>query len=580
MSKSLEEPTTDPIEQKIAIQMVTFSVIIIVIILTLVSFIRIYSNKKERILKDMHTEATLLETVITDHLNYSRYFINMIGRNIQSNPHDLKYIHHVLKDHFTSQDFNLLFGWRKYSWINNDFLEVVTSTNGIIEKPKYAGFVKDILGNTKINSTDWKNKIVFYTSHNRNKGNSLKIINSIAGHNSQKYIGSVVLSYDINTMIRSLNIRKSNKSTNFVILSPELKVIAQSKPSIKNVINNHEKLDTHLNSVLKTLNTRANNINDLSYLDMLNGVNYFITPLKGLPFIIIVNIDNNVIKKDIIDSVAKKFIEVCVFAFSCLFIVISIYKRETFLRSKAEKATIVANSATKAKTNFLAFTAHEIRSPLGFILTGSEIMTKELMGKLPDTYKQYVSGIHNNATLILDFITDILDENQIIEGKFKIINTLCNITDIVNEAIQNNEARYNKRTINIIANIERNLPLLICDKRRLIQVMSNLISNSIKYSKDNTTIQITGKFTRDELEIKVIDQGIGMGEKELPIALSTYGTVHSADYNSSGSYGLGLPIVKMLLDAHDARISIESTKGSGTTITIMFPKYKLIYNAN
>ena len=355
MSKSLEEPITDPIEQKVAIQMVTFSVIIIVVILTLVSFIRIYSNKKERILKDMRTEATLLETVITDHLNYSRYFINMIGRNIQSNPQDLNYVHHVLKDHFTSQDFNLLFGWRKYSWINNDFLEVVTSTKGIFETPKYAGFVKDILGNTQINSTDWKNKIVFCTNRNSNKGNSLKIINNIADNNSQEYIGSVVLSYDINTMIRNLNIRKTNKSTNFVILSPELKVIAQSKPSIKNVINSCKELDTHLNNVL---NTRANNINDLSYLDMVNGINYFITPLKELPFIIIVNIDNDVIKKDIIDSIAKKFIEVCVFAFSCLFIITSIYKRETFLRAKAEKATTVANNATKAKTAFLAFTAH------------------------------------------------------------------------------------------------------------------------------------------------------------------------------------------------------------------------------
>ena len=202
------------------------------------------------------------------------------------------------------------------------------------------------------------------------------------------------------------------------------------------------------------------------------------------------------------------------------------------------------------------------------------------MGKLPDKYKQYVDGIHNNAALILDFITDILDENQVIEGKFKIINTICNITDIVHEAIKNSEARYNKRTINIIANMEKNLPLLICDKRRLTQVMSNLISNSIKYSKDDTTIKITGKFTRDKLKIKVIDQGIGMSKKELPIALSTYGTVYGADYNSPGSYGLGLPIVKMLLDAHDARISIECTKGKGTTITIMFPKYKLIYKTN
>ncbi len=91
---------------------------------------------------------------------------------------------------------------------------------------------------------------------------------------------------------------------------------------------------------------------------------------------------------------------------------------------------------------------------------------------------------------------------------------------------------------------------------------------------------MTGKFTQDSLEMKIIDQGIGMNEEDIPIALSTYGTVHNMDYNSQSSYGLGLPIVKMLLDAHDATISIKSKKGKGTTITLRFPKYKLIQNAD
>ena len=579
MYESEDKPIIDPVEQKVAIQMITFSVIIIVIILTLVSFIRIYSSKKERILKDMQTEAILLETVITDHLNYSRYFVNMIGRNIQINPSNLEYIHHILKDHFTSQDFNLLFGWRKFSWIDNNFYEIVTSTQGVLEIPRYAEFIQETLGIKLINNTDWKNKISFYTSSKTSKEHSLKIIDTIADSRSNKYIGSVVLSYDINTMIRSLNLRKTNRSINFVILDPALKVVAQSKPSIENLINDEE-LDINLINVLKTLKANANNAQNLSCLDMVNGVNYFITPLKGLPFIIIVNIDNYIIKQDIIESIAKKFIEVCIFAFLCLFIIISIYKRETFLRTKAEKATAIANNATKAKTDFLAFTAHEIRSPLGFITTGSEIMIKELMGKLPNKYKEYAVGIHDNSQLILDFITDILDENQILEGKFKIINTLNNINDIINEATNNTLARYNKRNINILSNISDDLPLLICDKRRFVQIMSNLISNSIKYSKDNTTIRITAEFVRKKLEIKIIDQGIGMSEEELPIALSAYGTVYGSDYNNTGSYGLGLPIVKMLLDAHDAKILIDSTKGEGTTITLQLPRYKLIYNAN
>jgi signal transduction histidine kinase len=572
---SQNEDYIDNVEQKIAIQVVTFSVIVIVIILTLVSFIRIYSSKKELILKDMETEATLLETVILDNLNYSRYFINIIAKNIKKNPHDLKYIHQVLKNHFTDKNFNLLFGWRNHSWVDNNFMEVVTSRRGIIPNPRHVNFVKEISDNTHMDKNNWRKNIVFYANKNIEKGNSLKIIDNVIDSKKKQYIGSVVLSYDINTMIKSLNTRKTNKNLNFVVLNQKLQVIAQSKSSIKNVIDDSQELDPRLNDVIQNLKD-----NKLSYLDMLNGVNYFITALGDLPFILIVNIDNDIIRKDIIDGITQKFVEVCVFAFSCLFIIVSIYKRETLLRTKAEKATIAANNATKAKSNFLAFTAHEIRSPLGFILTGSEIMTKELMGKLPAKYKQYADGIRGNAQLILDFITDILDETQIIEGKFKIINSLNKISEIVDEVIKNNLARYNERVINIVSEIDDNIPLLICDKRRISQVFSNLISNSIKYSKDNTTIKITGEFNRDFLEIKIIDQGIGMDEEDIPIALSTYGTVHNIDYNPNSSYGLGLPIVKMLLDAHDATITIESERGKGTTITLNFPKYKLIHNTD
>ncbi len=575
--QNTKKTTFDSVEQKVAIQMITFSIIVIIIILTLVSFIRIYSTKKEQILKDMQTEAVLLETVITDYLNHSKYFINMISLNIKKTPNDLNRIHEILKNHSNSHDFHMLFGWRKYSWINKDFIETVNSTEGIIAHPRYTDFIKNSFTKTTNNNGN-KSKVDFYNSRKKNKANSLKVINNIIDQNNKNYIGSVVLSCDINTMIRHLNKRKTNKSTNFVLLNSNLEIIAQSTPFIQNIVEQNEEITSHLFNKLKNLNNTQ--MKNLSHLNMIKGVNYFITPLKGLPFIIILNIDNDIIRQNIIDSVTKKFIEVCVLAFICLFIIISIYKRETFLRTNAEKATISAINASKAKTDFLAFTAHEIRSPLGFVLTGSEIMRQQLIGQLPKQYTEYADGIHSNAKLILEFITDILDENQVIEGEFKIVNSLNNIKDIIDEAIKHNKARYNTRNIKIISTMEKDLPLLICDKRRVVQIISNLVSNSIKYSKDNTTIEITGKLINKELEIQVIDQGVGMNQDEIPIALSTYGTIHNANHNSPGSYGLGLAIVKMLLNAHNARFSIKSKKNEGTTITLVFPNYKLIYNAN
>ncbi|RTK93366.1 MAG: HAMP domain-containing histidine kinase [Rickettsiales bacterium] len=573
MDKKTSNINIDQIDQQISIKMITFGVVMIVIILTLVSFVHIYSSKKGEVFKDMQTESTQLKIIIADNLNYSKYFIDIIGKHVKNDYKNLNLISTTLKDHFYSQDFNMLFGWRKYSWINNHLMETVNSTTGILVNPKHVDYIEKISIQTKNDRQE--DKITFY--HKKGNDNSLKIINNIFDNVTKEYIGSVILSYDIRTLIQSLNIRKKSKSTNFIILNEKLEIVAQSKPYIENLINTNFEMTQHLKTTLQNY-SNSKLSDDVLYLDMANGLNYFISHLQGLPFILIINTDSSVIKKEILNDVIKSFVLVCIFASLSLFVIIFIYKRETYLRTKAEKASQVAEDVTKAKTNFLAFTAHEIRSPLGFILTGSEMMIKELFGKLSADYIKYAEGIHENSKVILDFITDILDENQIIEGKFKIINATHKIDSIIDEAIQVTLARFNKRNVPITIELEKNIPLLICDKRRLIQVLSNLISNSIKYSEDNTNIIISAKIVNGEMKISVKDHGFGMKESEIPQALDAYGTLHDhSDYYSIESYGLGLAIVKMLLEAHDAELNISSIKNKGTVVQMTFPKYKLIY---
>jgi signal transduction histidine kinase len=565
----IERQATD---YKVNVQIVAFIVVIIVVILTLVYFIRIYSNKKTIILKDMRAEVNLLETNITDHLNYSQYFINLIGRSIKRDFANLEHVQDTLQNHFQSQEFNMLFGWRKYSWVGSDFNELVTSNGGIEKNPRKIEFVEEIVNKIGPNNNK-KDNIFFRINKSARKAETLKLINALFDEQTNHFIGAVILSYDIDTMVKSLNQSKKSDNINFVIIDIEShNIVAQSKPEIDKIINKNDLLPLPL---LKLLQNLENDNEEVSYLDMINGVNYFIKPLKNLPFAIIVNIDNNFIKNNIVEDVTKKFLEVSFLAGISLIIIISIYKRETSLRTKAERATIIANNATEAKTNFLAFTAHEIRSPLGFILTGSEAMSKELFGPIPSNYTKYVEGIHNNAQVILDFIIDILDEDQIIEGQFRITNSLNKMEDIINKAIK---SHLGQKNISILTNFAPKLPLLICDKRRILQVIDNLISNSIKYSKEDTTIRVNVEIQEGRMIIEIADQGIGMKKEEIPLALSKYGTLHKQDYQKGGSYGLGLPIVKMLLDAHEASLEIDSTEGVGTTVKIIFPEYKIVYN--
>jgi signal transduction histidine kinase len=560
-------------DYNVNIQIITFIVITMVIILTLVNFIRIYSNEKSLLLKEMSTEANSLKTIFSNQLSYSKYFIKLIGRNIKTNPTDLLYIRKTLKTYFLSRHFNSLFGWRKYSWVNNEYLELVTSIGGIAVNPKKLYFVEDI-----VHKIDDNKEIKSYVDFRINKtsdNHSLKLVNAIFDKLAKKFIGAVVLSYDIDTLVQNLNNRKKDSSVNFIIVDKNFDIVAKSKPIIDKIADINDKLSPQLLQLLKKQDQNRGALNqDCSYLDMANGLNYFIKPLEDFPFTVIINIDNDFIKNNIVQNIIKKFLEVVFLAGVCLIIIIAIYKRETLLRTKAEQATILAINATKPKTDFLAFTAHEIRSPLGFIVTGSEIMSKGLFGKIPPAYTKYVEGIYSNAQIILDFITDILDENQIIEGQFKIVNSLNKIPDIITRVV---EFYVGKNNISIITDFEPNLPLLICDKKRIAQVIDNLISNSIKYSDKNTVINICVKMDKGQMLITIIDQGIGMQQEEIPIALSKYGTIHREDYQKGGSYGLGLPIVKMLLDAHEAILTIDSTYGKGTTVKIIFPKSKIVY---
>lgn len=572
--EDIEKRTTD---YKINIQIITFIVVLIIVISTLINFIQIYSEEKTGILKEMSTEATLLKTVIESRLNYSKYFIKLIGKSARRNPNDLEYIRDTMQNHFQSQEFNLLFGWRKYSWIDSNFREVVTSTSGIEKEPRVANLVKDIINKESLKGKTiiGNNNIVFGMSNNPNKALSLKLVDTIFNNKTNQFLGAVVLSYDIDTMVKSLNDHKKNDDVHFVIINDDLEIVAKSRPEIDKIISKDNVLSANLLNILKELNFNTLPNKEFAYLDMVHGVNYFIKPLIGSSFTIIVNIDNDSIKSSIFTSVTKKIIEASVFAVFCLIIIISIYKRETSLRSKAEKATVLANNATKAKTNFLAFTAHEIRSPLGFILTGSEVMSKELLGPMPSNYSKYVDGIHKNAQMILEFITDILDENQILEGQFKIVNSINNLEEIILQVVKFNSG---KKNISIITNLEQDLPFLICDKRRITQVIDNLVSNSIKYSNNGTSINIAAKIQDGAMIITITDEGIGMNPEDIPVALSQYGTLNKNDYKKGGSYGLGLPIVKMLLEAHDAVLEINSVSGKGTTVKIIFPKSKIVYS--
>lgn len=254
-----------------------------------------------------------------------------------------------------------------------------------------------------------------------------------------------------------------------------------------------------------------------------------------------------------------------------------LYVKRAFLREKRLKRALQhakegAENANQSKTDFLTATAHELRSPLNSIIGMADAIRNRIFGAESDKYREYAADIEQAGYELLEFITDLLDMNQVEKGNFSLLNEeWVDIGNIIGRAIKLNVSRASKADIVIHTNIPEALPRLFGDSRRLRQIFVNLISNSIKYSPRGTVITITVEMIDNRIAVLVEDQGMGMSQEEIAVALKRWSRIHTNIANALDSYGLGLPLTKHLAELHDANFEIASERGKGTRITVTFP---------
>lgn len=553
----------------INIGMIAISVAAIVLILVAIFFIKTYAEQKQTIYASMHVEGQMMEAYYSESLDHTWYVVNLLAEQIKTNPHDPKYIKVILNDFISSADVRDIFGWTEFVWFDH-MKHKRMSSNALDFDTK----ASPMPSNDMAFSRQFSEKISYWLN---SEEETIYAVVGVLDNDTGKYLGSLAVKFDLITLTRHINERKKHDYTAFALIGEGMKVITQSRPSMEEAgLKDGWVVERRLVKSISDIGFTSPSNKEVAFLDLISGVNYYIKKVDDQPFVLLVNIDHEEIKSDILNKMVVKFVETTIFASCFLLLIILIYRRETWLRERAEIASEIANRATDAKSDYLAFTAHEIRSPLGFILTGSELMQKRMLGNIDDAYTEYVDGIHKNAALILDFITDILDEEHILEGNFKIVNSTQNVEEIIDNAVAINVARFSGKNTSIKVEIAKNLPHLVCDARRILQVVNNLISNAIKYSKEGMPVRVTAKVKSGSLYIEVIDRGVGMTASEIEIALTKYGTVRKRNFDFIESYGLGLPIVKKLLEAHDAQLIIDSKVNVGTKVSIVFPKDKIV----
>ncbi|MCL6229390.1 sensor histidine kinase [Bartonella bilalgolemii] len=230
-----------------------------------------------------------------------------------------------------------------------------------------------------------------------------------------------------------------------------------------------------------------------------------------------------------------------------------------------------AESANKAKSEFLANISHELRTPLNAILGFSEIMLQSTFGPLgSQRYKEYMHDIHNSGTHLLTLINDILDMSKIEAGRFTLNRKNINLEPIISETIRTLTPQAQAKKISLTTNIEQKLHADV-DCRAMKQIFLNLISNAVKFTPSGGSIDIRAFQKNNNLIFSIKDTGVGIPQEAIKKLGQPFEQVENQFTKTHPGSGLGLAISRSLLELHKGKLEITSKEGKGTIVTIIMP---------
>ena len=247
-------------------------------------------------------------------------------------------------------------------------------------------------------------------------------------------------------------------------------------------------------------------------------------------------------------------------------------------RGISEEARRRAEEANLAKSRFLATMSHELRTPLNAILGFSEILANEIMGPLNnENYKEYAGDIHSSGAHLLKLINEILDLSRVEAGRYELYESATNLASTAEESQQMVKLKASEKDVDLIMQIQPDLPQVWADARAIRQIILNLLSNALKFTPPGGTIWLKVGWTAGGGQyISVQDTGPGIPEEEIPIVLSSFGQGSIAIKSAEQGTGLGLPIVQALIQMHDGEFTFRSKLREGTTVTVAFPRSRVM----
>ena len=259
----------------------------------------------------------------------------------------------------------------------------------------------------------------------------------------------------------------------------------------------------------------------------------------------------------------------------------SMFENNILLQNETERRTesllqqkIQADQENIAKSDFFASMSHELRSPMHAILSYSQMGERKYLKADRDKLRKYFDSINTSGKRLLRLIDDLLDLAKMESGKFQIAINDNDLIELVDDILQENMPLVENKHINLIWNKSVNHLKVECDADRVSQIVQNLLSNALKFTPDNSTIEVKCEPTLIDQQpaamFSIADQGPGIPDSELELIFERY-EQSSNNNNQSGGTGLGLPICKELINLHNGKIWVKNQVPHGSTFYFALP---------
>ncbi len=232
-----------------------------------------------------------------------------------------------------------------------------------------------------------------------------------------------------------------------------------------------------------------------------------------------------------------------------------------------------AESANKAKSQFLATMSHELRTPLNAIMGFAEVMKGELLGKHSNpTYRDYADNIHDSGKHLLHLINEILDLSRIEAGRYELQEEGVLLADVADDCHRLLRLKAQNKGVKLVDRYEPNLSEVWVDQRAIRQICLNLMSNALKFTPKGGSVEVIIESSETGSQILTVrDDGPGIPADELPKVMQSFGQGSLAHVTAEGGTGLGLPIVQSLVELHQGTFELKSELRKGTEAIVRLP---------